>query len=179
MIITIGGEGGSGKSTVAKLLAQKLGFKHFSQGDMFRQMAKDRNISFEQLGELRSKDKSIDQELDIRQQDLGHKEDNFVIDGRLSFHFIPFSLKIFLRADLETRAKRVMEMDRPEEHFEDTESAKEHIAEREEANRLNYLKVYGIDVANRDNYDAYIDTTKKNVEAVVQEIVGLVEHIKI
>ncbi len=36
MIITIDGPAGSGKSTVAKLLAQNLGFIHFNSGALFR-----------------------------------------------------------------------------------------------------------------------------------------------
>ncbi len=36
MIITIDGPAGSGKSTVAKLLADKLGFIHFNSGSLFR-----------------------------------------------------------------------------------------------------------------------------------------------
>jgi len=34
MIITIAGEGGSGKSTVARILAKKLDYKHYSTGDL-------------------------------------------------------------------------------------------------------------------------------------------------
>ena len=33
MIIAISGKAGSGKSTIAKLVAKKLGLKHFSSGD--------------------------------------------------------------------------------------------------------------------------------------------------
>ena len=44
MIITISGIAGSGKSTVAKLLAKKLNCKHYSVGDFMRQIAKEKNI---------------------------------------------------------------------------------------------------------------------------------------
>ncbi len=36
MIITIDGPAGAGKSTVAKMLAEKLGFVHFNSGSLFR-----------------------------------------------------------------------------------------------------------------------------------------------
>ena len=36
MIITIDGPAGSGKSTVADILADKLGFIHFNSGSLFR-----------------------------------------------------------------------------------------------------------------------------------------------
>ena len=64
MIITISGKAGSGKSTVAKEIARKLELKHYSIGDLMRQMAKEKNISLSELGELAEKDDSIDKELD-------------------------------------------------------------------------------------------------------------------
>ncbi|MCH9028900.1 MAG: nucleoside monophosphate kinase, partial [Bacteroidetes bacterium] len=64
MIITISGKAGSGKSTVAKELARKLELKHYSIGDLMRQMAKEKNISLTELGKLAEKDDSIDKELD-------------------------------------------------------------------------------------------------------------------
>ena len=42
MIIAISGKAGSGKSTVAKLLASKLRLRHYSIGDLMREMAKEK-----------------------------------------------------------------------------------------------------------------------------------------
>ncbi len=178
MIITIGGEAGAGKSTVARELASRLGFKHYSQGELFRKMAEDRGISIKQLAAMRGADPNIDRELDRRQQALGEKEDNFVIDGRLSFYFIPFSLKVFLDADLLTRAKRVMQEEREEEKYNSVSEAEAALEKREADNREVYLKHYRIDIANRGNYDCYIDTTEKSVAEVVDEIVRIVDRIK-
>ncbi len=61
MIITISGKAGSGKSTIAKQLAKKLGLKHYSTGDFMRQMAKDKGVSLLELSRIAEKDKSIDQ----------------------------------------------------------------------------------------------------------------------
>jgi len=97
MIITISGKAGSGKSTVAKELARKLNLKHYSIGDIMRQIAKERNISLNELSKLAEKDESIDLELDKKQIDLRDKND-FIIDGRLTAYFLPF-------ADLKTYGK--------------------------------------------------------------------------
>ena len=105
MIITISGKPGSGKSTIAKELAKKLKLKHFSIGDFMREMAKDKNISLLELSELSEEDKSIDKELDNKQIQLGKREDNFIIDSRLGFHFIPNSVKIFLEVEIKESAK--------------------------------------------------------------------------
>ena len=91
MKITLGGTAGSGKSTAAKLLAKKLGYKHYSMGDFQREIAEEKGISLLELGKLEEKVKSLDEEVDQRQIELGRKEDNFVIDSRLGFHFIPNS----------------------------------------------------------------------------------------
>ena len=48
-IITIAGANGSGKSSTAKKIAQQLGFKHLSSGDLMRQIAKENNITLEEL----------------------------------------------------------------------------------------------------------------------------------
>ena len=44
MKITLSGMVGSGKSTNAKLFAKELGYKHYSVGDLMREMAKERGI---------------------------------------------------------------------------------------------------------------------------------------
>lgn len=41
MIITLTGDIASGKSTVAKILAEKLAMKRYSSGDFFRTMASE------------------------------------------------------------------------------------------------------------------------------------------
>ena len=41
--ITISGSPGSGKTTIAKLLAKKLGIKYVYSGDIFRKKAKEYN----------------------------------------------------------------------------------------------------------------------------------------
>ncbi|MFH1364907.1 MAG: AAA family ATPase, partial [Candidatus Aenigmatarchaeota archaeon] len=89
MIISICGISGSGKSTISKLLAERLGYKHYSIGEIRRKMAVDRGMTLAELNKLGEKEDFTDKEVDKFQEELGKKEDNFVIDGRTSFHFIP------------------------------------------------------------------------------------------
>src|SRR3989338_745030 len=100
MIITISGKAGSGKSTVAKIIAAKLNLAHYSIGDLMREMAKEKDISLIELNNLAEKDKTIDKELDDKLIKLGKEKKDFVIDGRLTAFFIPHAdLKVFLDAD--------------------------------------------------------------------------------
>lgn len=175
MIITISGTAGSGKSTVAKILARKLGLKHYSTGDFMREIAKERNLSLEDLGKIAESDRSIDQALDQRQIKLGKEEDDFIIDGRLSFHFIPNSIKIFLDAELSTRAQRILrdiqiKRLRKEETAKSLRETIENIKKREESEIKRYQKYYGINPYEKKHYDLVVDTTSISAEEAVEKI---------
>ena len=96
MIISISGLPGSGKSTIGKNLAKKLGYNYYSLGDMKRRLANEKGLTIEEWNALSDKDSSYDTVPDKYQADLAKKEDNFIMDGRLAYHFIPQSIKIFL-----------------------------------------------------------------------------------
>ena len=171
MIITISGKAGSGKSTVAKELAKQLNLQHFSIGDIMRKMAKEKNISLIELGKQAEKDESIDKELDGRQMEL-RAEDNFVIDGRLTAHFIPNSdAKVFLDCDDKVRAERILKDERKDEDYKDINEVIEKINEREESERKRYKQYYDVDFYNKKLYNLIIDTTSISVKDVVDKIV--------
>ncbi len=146
MIITLSGKAGSGKSTVAKEIASKLKLKHYSTGDLMRSMATERKISLAKLGSLAEEDGSIDKELDDRQIKLGKEENNFVIDGRLTAHFIPNAdLKIFLDCDDKVRAERILRDKREHEEHQDLQETINKIKEREASERKRYEQYDGVD----------------------------------
>ena len=89
MIITINGTPGSGKSTVAKFLAKKLKLRHYSMCDLRRKMALEKGMTIDELNKIGEKEAWTDKDADNCQKKLGKKEDNFIIDGRLSWFFIP------------------------------------------------------------------------------------------
>lgn len=171
MIITISGSLGSGKSTVAKLLAKKLGYKHYSMGDFQRELAKERGISLLELSKLEEKDKSLDKIVDQKQKDLGKKEDKFVIDSRLGFHFIPHSVKVFLDVDEKESAKRIFNHLRPGEKENATlEKTEENIRIRKQSEQKRYQEYYNLNLHDKANYDFVLDTTNISAEEVIQEI---------
>src|SRR3989338_6280959 len=167
MIIAISGKAGSGKSTVAKELAKKLGLKHYSVGDLMRKMAKEKGITLLELGRRAEKDKSIDGELDERQIELGSNEKDFVIDGRLTAFFMPKAdLKVFLDCDDEVRAERVLKNERKDEKGKSLNEIIKKINEREESERKRYKGYYNADYYNKSLYDLVINTTFLTVEEV-------------
>jgi len=178
MIITISGQAGSGKSTVAAALAKKLGFRHYSIGDIRRKMAKERGITLAELNKLGEKEMFTDKDVDGYQKGLGEKEDNFVIDGRLSFHFIPHSVKVYLKADINARVKRVFQDERTEEHFHNTEDTKKALEEREKSDTKRYKKYYNLDCNDRKHYDLVIDSSEIPAENAVEKILKFVKEKK-
>lgn len=180
MIITISGTPGSGKSTIAKILARKLGYKHYSTGDFMREIAKKRKLTLEEIGEVAKTDMSIDKELDERQQRLGKTEDNFVIDGRLSFHFIPHSVKLFIDADITARAERIFKDVkkglRKEEQVATIPDMMEKLEKRRSVEMERYKQHYDMrHPYDSKNYDLMIDTTKMTAEQGAQKIIEFIQ----
>ena len=77
MIISISGTPGAGKSTVAPMLADKLGYKRYYMGGLRREAARKRGLTIEEYNKLGETDPSTDLEVDRYQEELGKKENNF------------------------------------------------------------------------------------------------------
>jgi CMP/dCMP kinase len=174
MIITISGTPGSGKSTVRNIVAEKLKLKKYSTGDFMRQMAKERGVTLEELGDLAKINPSVDKELDDWQITLGKKEDDFIIDGRLAFHFIPNSIKIFIDADLRARGARVFKDKQAGLRSEEKESTIEEIMEkmskRTKVEGERYMKYYGVNPNDHKHFDLVIDSTSIPAVEVAEKV---------
>ena len=176
MIITITGPPGSGKSSVAKFLAEKLKLKHYSAGDIRRELAGKKAMTLEEFNKWDEKTHEGDKAADEFQKKLGKTEDNFVIDGRLPAYFIPNSFKIFLHVDPEIAARRVMvERRNGVEVYNSIKEAVKKLAEREASDNRRYKELYGIDYANKRNFDLCINTSGTNVEQVAEIIIDFVK----
>jgi len=173
MIITISGIAGSGKSTVAKLLAKKLNYKHYSIGNFMREIAKERNLTLLDLSKQAETDSTIDKELDKKQTELG-KQDNFVIDSRLGFHFIKNSVKVFLDVSLNEAANRILKEKRQHEQYKDIQDSINKIKTRINSEDKRYRGYYNIDYHNPDNYDILIDTSNISAGEVVEDILEVI-----
>jgi len=178
MIISLSGTPGSGKSTIAKFLEKKLKWPRYYMGGLMRQYAKEHNMTLEKLNELCLKDSKVDKEVDLYQSKLGKEHDNFVIEGRTSWHFIPKSLKIFVYVDPEEAAKRIFKdsTERNERKYHSVEEMKHAILERMDNDSARYKKYYNIEVYNPENYDVVIDTTGLTIEQAEQKILAIVEY---
>lgn len=174
-IITIAGKPGSGKSTASKAVATTLGYKHFSSGDFFRAVGKERGIDVFQTNLVAEQEKEIDFLVDQKLRDLGSAEDNVVIDSRMAWHWMPYSFKVYLDLDLVIAAERILStLDDARMEVEDIPETPQAYAERLQG-RLDseirrYDNLYQANPYDVSNYDLVIDTAANNPQQV-QELI--------
>ncbi|NBS68279.1 hypothetical protein EBT31_05100 [bacterium] len=177
MIITLAGLSGAGKSTVKKILADRLGWKSYSMGDMRGAYAQEHGMTIDELNALGMEDPQTDALVDEFQKELGAREDNFILDGWLSWYFIPQSIKVFLDIDPFEGARRLFreQQDHPdhrqdERKYRDIADVQETLAQRVTQNQQRYQKWYGVDFLDPAHYDLRIDTTPLTPEEVADRI---------
>lgn len=176
-IITICGGLGSGKSSTAKMVAQKLGFLHFSSGDFFRQVGMELGLSVNELNKKAENDPKIDEMTDQKLRDMNNSE-RVVIDSRTAFHWIPESFKVYLELPPEIAMNRILDdlkENRLRQKSEGTSTAEEvylKIQERFESEQKRYWELYKINNTEKSNFDLVVDTNKNNLEQVVDVIVS-------
>ncbi len=174
-IITIAGKPGSGKSTTAKILGETLGFDRYSAGSFLRDLAKERGISIEEASQLAKEDPFLDKQLDGATAEIGRTRDRIIVDGRVAFHFIPESFKVYLDLDLRTAAERIFKEQTTERHesgetADSVEAMHSSIANRFTIEQSRYRSLYGIDPNDLAQFDLVVDTANHTPPQVAAEI---------
>ena len=170
--VVINGDLGSGKSTVSVLLAQRLGIRRVSVGDVYRDMAVRRGMSALDLNLHAELDDKIDHYVDQLQSDIATSGDVVVVDSRLAWFFFHDALKVHLVTDPDVAAHRVLA--RPAdatEGYTSVAEARQRLAERSESERLRFITRYGADKTRLRNYDMVCDSTRAMPEEIVTRIV--------
>ncbi|MEK9177009.1 MAG: AAA family ATPase [Patescibacteria group bacterium] len=173
-IITIAGSQGSGKSSTAKLIAKELGYRHFSSGDLFREIAKERDLSIEAINLTAEDQKEIDYMVDERLRSM-KDEEGLVIDSRLAFHWMPESFKVYLSLDPDTAAERIynhiMTEGRTSQTAQSVAEAREKINVRVASERKRYFDLYGLDPTDPKHFNLVIDTKTNDLPSVVSSVI--------
>ncbi|MEP7204668.1 MAG: cytidylate kinase family protein [Candidatus Saccharibacteria bacterium] len=176
-IITIAGKPGSGKSTTSKAVAVELGYRHFSSGDFFRAISKERNISVLEANLTGERGSDIDNLVDQRLRDIGASKDNMVIDSRTAWHWMPLSFKVYLDLDLLIAAERISQgkdLVRLEaEHIpSDPKEYASILQQRLDSEARRYQKFYDINPYDVGNYDLVVDSSTNNPEQVIGLVIN-------
>ena len=182
MIITIAGTAGSGKTTLAKRLAEELKLKRYYMGSIMRDIARKRGITLNELDELRKTDPSVDKAVDDFLVKIGKEEDNLVVESRTAVHFIPDSIKICLMVSPRIGAERIRkEMvekggeERNEQMGKSIEEQTDLIKRRTASEREIYKKYYGFDMLDESIYDFCIDTSSLTIEQVHDKVLEFIK----
>jgi CMP/dCMP kinase len=169
-IITIAGSPGSGKSSTAKALAAAVGFRHFSSGDLFRQLAAERGQSIEAMNISAELQRDIDLKVDQLLQQLYVKEDRLVIDSRMAWHWMPGSFRVFLLLDPATAAERIFAQvrgaGRMSENAGSLEEMRHSIERRAASEQKRYAALYRVDATDPLNFDVVINTKYNDLNTV-------------
>ena len=158
--IAVSGPPGSGKTTYARRLAGDLGLQYYSAGMIFREVARERGVSVEELNRIAAEDPSIDLEIDSRTLEIGCRG-GVVLEGHLVAWVLGgvADVRIYVTAPLEVRIKRIaMRENRPL-----TDVYRETVA-REYMHWRRFLDYYGIDVNNLQIFNLVLDTEPLSVE---------------
>jgi cytidylate kinase len=167
MLITVSGPAGSGKSTLASGLANRLGYEHVSGGDIFRDIAAERDLSPLELNKLAETDDRIDLDLDARLRETARERDDLVLESRLAGWMAGdyADLKVWLDAALEVRAARIADRE-----DKDLDTATEETQARAESEAARYQEYYGIDIHDRSIYDLVVNTARWDAAAVLDVV---------
>ncbi|WP_297065870.1 adenylate kinase family protein [Thermococcus sp.] len=152
MIIAVTGTPGVGKTTVSKLLAQRLGYEYVN----LRDYAMEKGI-----GEMKG------DELEVEVDELAYNFErdfagkNVVVDGHLS-HFLKADLVVVLRAHPKLVGERLKARG----------YSKEKIGENVEAELVDVILVEALEESGNV---IEVNTTGKTPEEVVDEIIELIQ----
>jgi cytidylate kinase len=169
MLITISGVPGSGKTTVARLVARALDLEHVYAGDVFRRQADAAGLTLQEYLRQAEEDPSIDRELD-RQMSARAARGRAVLEGRLAAVMADQAgtpaLKVFLEASEGVCAERIAGREGGA-----TEQRLREIQEREASDRMRYRDLYGVDYHDRSRYDLVLSTDDRTPDELAREIV--------
>jgi len=172
--VVFSGPPGSGKTTQAKRVAEYYGLKYFSAGSIFREYARRKGLTLEELSRLAMEDPSIDLEIDRLTLETVKSNDNIVIDGHLAAWIVSdlVDLRVYVTAPLSLRILRVSARDNTS-----ISKALMETLVREYSQRKRFLEYYGLDIYDTSIFDITINTKLIGVEEAFNIIKVAIDKI--
>ncbi|TRO45688.1 cytidylate kinase [Candidatus Bathyarchaeota archaeon] len=183
IVICISGMAGTGKSTLAKKLAQKYCFDYHSGGDALKMLASEEGYDASQPGwwespqglkflKQREGDAKFDRVVDQKLLEYTEKG-NVLLDSWTMPWLLKSGFKIWLLASMEKRAARVAQRDQIT-----VEQALKVLKEKEDRTKGIYKKLYGF-VLGEDfqPFNLVLDTESLNAEEVFQVLCNVIDNM--
>ncbi len=168
MKISITGDVGSGKGTVAKLLISRLGHVKFEIGERVRQIALDMGADVNKVSEFMDSHPEIDLEMDNRLKELSNDPCEYLIDSRMAWYFVRHTYRIYFAVNMEIAAARIMQDPKRKkvERFDTLEEAMVKTRERRDSETKRYKALYNVNLRDLTQFDLVLDTSYASIEDV-------------
>ena len=166
--IAISGDIGTGKSTLARLLSEKLNWDYISAGNYFRDWYKSKGMDVSKVyGIPEEEDRKMEASF---QKEMKEKSDT-VFESRLAGWLArdyPETLKVLCTVENEEAYKRVSRRDSVSE-----EEAKTLSIQRSKDLKDKFNKLYNVtDFLDEKYFDLVIDTTNLKPDEVLEKVLG-------
>ncbi|MCS7124676.1 MAG: cytidylate kinase family protein [Candidatus Bathyarchaeota archaeon] len=183
IIICVCGMAGSGKSTVAKKLAERYGLKYYSGGDALRALAIEKGYKPLEKGwwesqeglaflENRGKNPEFDRTVDEKLLKVA-EQGNVILDSWTMPWLLKKGFKIWLEASPRKRAERVAKRDGIS-----VKKALEALKSKEEKTKAIYKRLYGFSLGEDFTpFHLILDTDNLTAEEVFQTLISVLDRM--
>lgn len=170
--ISLAGDLGSGKSTVAAILIERLGAEFYSTGVICRKFAAERGLSVVEMNQYMEAHPEFDKYIDDGLVALSDEEKALVIDSRMAWHFVKGTFKVYMTTELAESAKRILSAKRSTEQAQTIEECAANIKTRKASENKRYFEKYGVNCKDLSNYTIIVDSTYASPEDVAEAILA-------
>jgi cytidylate kinase len=183
IVVCISGMAGTGKSTLAKKLAQKYKLRYYSGGDALKALAAEEGYnsscngwweSPEGLRFLKKREKNLkfDKAVDDKLLESAQKG-NVLLDSWTMPWLLKTGFKIWLIASIEKRAERIAERDKIT-----IKEARRVLKEKEAGTKAIYKKLYGFSLGEDfAPFHLVLDTDRLSAEQVFQVLSTVMDNV--
>ena len=171
LVVAVAGPHGSGRSTQARLIAERYGLRYMSAGTLFRKRAAELGLSLEEMSKRALEDPDLDGYLDSRTREESRRG-GVVIDATLSGWMAEgANLRLYLACPLGKRVRRIAE--REGRVLAEVEAETRF---REDCERRRFREYYGVDVDDLSVYDLVVNTALFDAEATARILKNVIDE---
>ena len=174
--VTISGPPGSGTSTLVAKIAESRGWRSMNGGDVFREEARSRGLSVEELSSVAKQDSDVDVHLDnLLKKRMSSPDSPEIVESRLSGWWAHKNelecLRVWVSVSDQERARRIQKREGGE-----LSDCLERSQQRQEDDMARYSSLYGIDLDDMSPYHLVIDADSKDEFEVFNEVNASLER---
>jgi cytidylate kinase len=174
MHISITGDLGSGKSSVAKILCEKLGYKFISTGVIQRKLGLEKGMNTLEFNKYANDNKEVDDYIDQHLKDINNGNESYILDSRLAWFFVNKSFKVYLITFNQIAAQRILNDNNRigEPNATNIDKKIKESEKRKNIENSRFEKHYGIKYDIFESFDLIIDTSYADLEQVANIILN-------